>query len=238
MHIADRRHKANGILAALPDEELARIRSRFERVELPLGSVIHEPNAPLKYVYFPLSGIISLLNLMEDGSCGEISVIGNEGVESVVLFMGGERSPNRGVVQGELTAIRLPARVVKEEFARGGALQRLLLRYTQALMVQMGQTVVCNRHHTVDKQLCRWLLLSFDRMGSDHLVMTQELIANMLGVRREGVTCAARKLQEAGLIKYSRGHITLLDRDGMEERACECYRVVRQEYDRLLGAYC
>ncbi len=237
MRIADRRHVANGILAGLPENELARIRPRFERVDLPLGSVVHEPNAPLKHVYFPLSGIISLLNIMEDGSCGEVAVIGNEGVESVVLFMGGERSPSRGVVQGDLSAIRLPARAVKEEFARGGALQRLLLRYTQALMVQMGQTVVCNRHHTVDKQLCRWLLLSFDRMKSDHLMMTQELIANMLGVRREGVTCAARRLQEDGLIQYSRGHITLVDRPGLEQRACECYHVVRREYDRLLGAY-
>jgi CRP-like cAMP-binding protein len=186
------------------------------------------------YVYFPVDAIVSLLCVMEDGGSAEIAVVGSEGVVGVSLLMGGESTPSRAVVQSGGGAYRLPRSKVKAEFERGGPVQRLFLRYTQALLTQMGQTAVCNRHHTVDQQLCRWLLLSHDRLPVDQLIMTQELIANMLGVRREGVTQAVGKLQRAGLIHYHRGHIDILDRVGLEERTCECYEVVKREYDRLL----
>jgi CRP-like cAMP-binding protein len=185
-------------------------------------------------VYFPTSSIVSLLYVMEDGASAEIAIVGNEGLVGIALFMGGETTPSRAIVQSAGRAYRLPAAILKEEFRRGGALQRLLLRYTQALITQMAQTAVCNRHHSIDQQLCRWLLLSIDRLASNELEMTQDLIANMLGVRRAGVTEAALKLQDAGLIRYSHGHIELLNREGLEQRVCECYGVVKREFDRLL----
>jgi CRP-like cAMP-binding protein len=188
----------------------------------------------MRYVYFPTTSIVSLLYVMEDGASAEIAVVGNEGIVGVSLFMGGETTTSRAVVQSAGYAYRLKAQLLKDAFFRAGPLQRLLLRYTQALLTQMAQTAVCNRHHTVDQQLCRWLLLSVDRLPSNKLTMTQELIANMLGVRREGVTEAAGKLQHAGLIHYSRGHITVVDRPGLEARVCECYEVVKKEFDRLL----
>jgi CRP-like cAMP-binding protein len=203
-------------------------------VTLPLGLVVFESGGKLRHLYFPASGIVSLLYATENGASTEIAVIGDEGVVGIALFMGGESTPSRAVVQSAGHAYRLKAAVLKSEFGRGGVLQQLLLRYTQALIAQMTQTAVCNRHHTVDQQLCRWLLLSLDRLPSNKLAMTQELIANMLGVRREGVTEAAGKLQEAGLIHYTRGHITVLDRPRLEARVCECYAVVRKEMDRLL----
>jgi CRP-like cAMP-binding protein len=206
----------------------------MDTVQLPLGEVIYESGGELRHVYFPTTAIVSLLYLMEDGASAEIAVVGNDGIVGVALFMGGESMPNRAVVQSAGHAYRLPGPLLKEEFRRGGSLQRLLLRYTQALLTQMAQTAVCNRHHSVDQQLCRWLLLSLDRLPTSELSMTQELIANMLGVRREGVTEAAGKLQKAGLIQYSRGHITVLDRPALERQACECYQVVKKETDRLL----
>ena len=199
-----------------------------------LGEVVYESGSQLEYVYFPTTSIVSLLYVMADGASAEIAVVGNEGMVGVVLFMGGETTPSRAIVQSAGSAYRLPGHSMKEEFVRGGAMQHLLLRYTQALLTQMAQTAVCNRHHSVDQQLCRWLLLSLDRLPSNKLTMTQELIANMLGVRREGVTEAAGKLQSAGLIQYSRGRITVVDRPGLEARACECYDVVKRESDRLL----
>jgi CRP-like cAMP-binding protein len=199
-----------------------------------LGDVIYESGSALEHVYFPTDCIISLLYVMEDGSSAEIAIVGCEGMVGVALFMGGESTPSRAVVQSAGHAYRLSGKLVKEEFVRAGAMQYLLLRYTQALLTQMAQTAVCNRHHSVDQQLCRWLLLSLDRLASNDLTMTQELIANMLGVRREGVTEAAGKLQAAGLIRYSRGHITVLDRPRLEARVCECYAVVKKEFDRLL----
>jgi CRP-like cAMP-binding protein len=199
-----------------------------------LGDVIYESGSALEHVYFPTDCIISLLYVMEDGSSAEIAIVGCEGMVGVALFMGGESTPSRAVVQSAGHAYRLSGKLVKEEFVRAGAMQYLLLRYTQALLTQMAQTTVCNRHHSVDQQLCRWLLLSLDRLASNDLTMTQELIANMLGVRREGVTEAAGKLQAAGLIRYSRGHITVLDRPRLEARVCECYAVVKKEFDRLL----
>ena len=199
-----------------------------------LGEVVYESGSRLEYVYFPTTSIVSLLYVMADGASAEIAVVGNEGMVGVVLFMGGETTPSRAIVQSAGSAYRLPGHSMKEEFVRGGAMQHLLLRYTQALLTQMAQTAVCNRHHSVDQQLCRWLLLSLDRLPSNKLTMTQELIANMLGVRREGVTEAAGKLQSAGLIQYSRGRITVVDRPGLEARACECYDVVKRESDRLL----
>jgi CRP-like cAMP-binding protein len=201
---------------------------------MPLGSVLYESGSRLDHVYFPANSIVSLLYVMADGASAEIAVVGNDGVVGVSLFMGGETTPSRAVVQSAGVAYRLPGSVLKEEFRRGGATQQLLLRYTQALLTQMAQTAVCNRHHSVDQQLCRWLLLSLDRLSSNELAMTQELIANMLGVRREGVTEAAGKLQAAGVIRYSRGRITVLDRPALEAQACECYAVVKQESDRLL----
>jgi CRP-like cAMP-binding protein len=201
---------------------------------LPLGEVIYEPGVTLNYVYFPTTAIISLLYVLENGASAEIAVVGNDGIVGVSLFMGGESTPSRAVVQSAGAGVRLKAQIMKEEFNKAGPVLHLLLRYTQALITQMSQTAVCNRHHSLDQQLCRWLLLSLDRLQGDELVMTQELIANMLGVRREGVTEGALKLQKVGLIRYSRGHITVLDRKGLESRTCECYAVVKREYDRLL----
>ena len=227
--------RQNQLLAALPAEDYERLLPHLEPVTLPLGQVVFESGSTLRHVYFPASGIVSLLYAMENGASTEIAVIGDEGVVGIALFMGGESTPSRAVVQSAGHGYRLKAAVLKKEFELGGPLQYLLLRYTQALIAQMTQTAVCNRHHTVDQQLCRWLLLSLDRLPSNKLAMTQELIANMLGVRREGVTEAAGKLQEAGLIHYTRGHITVLDRPKLEARVCECYAVVKKEMDRLLS---
>lgn len=226
--------KQNQLLSALPAADYARLLPHLEPVALPLGLVVFESGSKLRHLYFPASGIVSLLYAMESGASTEIAVIGSEGVVGIALFMGGESTPSRAVVQSAGHGYRLKAAVLKTEFERGGPLQQLLLRYTQALIAQMTQTAVCNRHHAVDQQLCRWLLLSLDRLPTNKLAMTQELIANMLGVRREGVTEAAGKLQEAGLIRYSRGHITVLDRPKLEARVCECYSVVKRELDRLL----
>jgi CRP-like cAMP-binding protein len=201
---------------------------------MPLGQVLYESGAMLTHVYFPTTSIVSLLYVMENGASAEIAVVGNEGIVGISLFMGGESTPSRAVVQSAGHGFRLEAQLMKNEFHRAGPVLHLLLRYTQALITQMSQTAVCNRHHSLDQQLCRWLLLSLDRLQGDELVMTQELIANMLGVRREGVTEAAVRLQHAGLISYARGHITVLDRSGLEKRTCECYAVVKKEYDRLL----
>ncbi|MFA6504805.1 MAG: Crp/Fnr family transcriptional regulator [Treponemataceae bacterium] len=203
-------------------------------MSLQLGDALYESGGRMSYVYFPTTAIVSLLSVMENGSSAEIAVVGNEGIVGIALFMGGETMPNRAVVQSAGHAYRLDGQILKQEFNRSGPVQHLLLRYTMALLAQMAQTAVCNRHHSVDQQLCRWLLLSLDRLPSNELTMTQELIANMLGVRREGVTEAAGKLQSAGLITYSRGRITVLDRPGLEERVCECYEVVRAEFNRLL----
>jgi len=223
----------NRLLAALPAGDFARLEPHLELVALPLGWVVYESGAAQHHLYFPTSAIVSLLYLLENGTSAEIAVVGNDGVVGIALFMGGETTPSRAVVQSAGEGYRLAARVLKQEFDLGGALQPMLLRYTQALITQMVQTAVCNRHHTVDQQLCRWLLLSLDRLESDELVMTQELIANMLGVRREGVTEAAGRLQAAGVIRYRRGRITVLDRPKLEARVCECYQVVRREAERL-----
>jgi len=222
------------LLAALPEAEWPRWPHLLEPVELPLGHVLYESGIVLTHVYFPTTAIVSLLYLMENGSSAEIAVAGREGLVGVSLFMGGESTTSRAVVLSGGQGYRLPAAVLKEEFGRAGPVLHLLLRYTQALITQMAQTAVCNRHHQLDRQLCRLLLLSLDRLNSNELVMTQELMASMLGVRREGVTEAALKLQEAGLIRYARGRITALDRAGLEARSCECYAVVKKEYDRLL----
>ena len=203
---------------------------------MPLGEVLYEPGVTLQYVYFPISSIVSLLYVMENGASAEIAVVGNEGLVGISLFMGGDSTPSRAVVQSAGLGCRLESQLMMNEFNRAGPVLHLLLRYTQALITQMAQTAVCNRHHSLDQQLCRWLLLSMDRLRGDELIMTQELIANMLGVRREGVTEGALKLQKAGLIKYARGRITVLDRRGLEARTCECYAVVKREYDRLLPA--
>ncbi len=224
----------NRLLSSLPEAELARWRAELEAVDMPLGYVIYESGSILTHVYFPTTAIVSLLYVMENGASAEIAVVGNEGLVGVSLFMGGGSTPSRAVVQSAGKGFRLAASVLKEEFERAGPVLHLLLRYTQALITQMAQTAVCNRHHSLDQQLCRWLLLSLDRLQGNQLVMTQELIANMLGVRREGVTEGALKLQRAGLISYTRGRITVLDRPGLEERTCECYAVVKKEYDRLL----
>jgi CRP-like cAMP-binding protein len=224
----------NHLLAALPAAERGRLIPHLELVPMPLGAVLYEAGNELRHVYFPTTSIVSLLYVMRDGASAEIAVVGNEGIIGVALFMGGETMPNRAVVQSAGHAYRLKGHLLKQEFNRSGELQHLLLRYTQALLTQMAQTAVCNRHHSLDQQLCRWLLLSLDRLPSTELVMTQELIANMLGVRREGVTEAAGNLQKAGLISYRRGRITVLDRAGLEARACECYAVVKKEFDRLL----
>jgi CRP-like cAMP-binding protein len=224
----------NRLLAALPAADQERLYPALELVAMKLGEVLYESGSRLSHVHFPTDSIVSLLYLMEDGASAEIAVVGNEGMVGVSLFMGGETTPSRAVVQSGGFAYRLSGQVLKREFGRAAAMQHLLLRYTQALLTQMGQTAVCNRHHSVDQQLCRWLLMSLDRLSSNQLRMTQELIANMLGVRREGVTEAAGKLQAMGLIHYGRGHITVLDRCGLEAHACECYGVVRKEFDRLL----
>jgi CRP-like cAMP-binding protein len=224
----------NFLLAALPDAEWQRWRHFLERVEMPLGQVLYEAGATLTHVYFPTTSIVSLLYVMENGASAEIAVVGNEGLVGVSLFMGGESTPSRAVVQSAGYGLRLKAQLMKDEFDRAGPVLHLLLRYTQALITQMAQTAACNRHHTLDQQLCRWLLLSLDRLRANEVAMTQELIANMLGVRREGVTEAALRLQQAGLISYTRGRITVLDRAGLEQRTCECYAVVKREYDRLL----
>ncbi|MFM0415953.1 Crp/Fnr family transcriptional regulator [Paraburkholderia aromaticivorans] len=233
--MADEHHRSeNHLLAALPEAEWARVAPHVLKVDMPLGEVVYESGDRLHHVYFPTTSIISLLYVMEDGASAEIAIVGNEGLVGIALFMGGETTPSRAVVQSAGVAYRLDAQVLKEEFHRAGPVQRLLLRYTQALITQMAQTAVCNRHHSIDQQLCRWLLLSIDRLPSNELKMTQELIANMLGVRRSGVTEAALKLQDAGLIRYSHGHIEVLDRPGLEKRVCECYRVVKREFERLL----
>ena len=226
--------RQNHLLVALPQAEWLRWEPMLERVQMPLGKVLYESGATMGHVYFPTTSIVSLLYVMEDGGSAEIAVVGNEGVVGIALFMGGESTPSRAVVQSAGEGFRLPAHIMKQEFEHSGPVLHLLLRYTQALITQMAQTAVCNRHHSLDQQLCRWLLLSMDRLDGNELVMTQELIANMLGVRREGVTEGALKLQKAGLIKYARGHITVLDRPGLEARTCECYAVVKREYDRLL----
>ena len=226
--------RQNHLLNALPAAEWERIEPQLELVPMKLGEVLYESGSALRHVYFPTDSIVSLLYVMEDGSSAEIAVVGNEGMVGVALFMGGETTPSRALVQSAGFAYRLKGQVLKDEFLRATALQHLLLRYTQALLTQMAQTAVCNRHHSVDQQLCRWLLLSLDRLPTNKLRMTQELIANMLGVRREGVTEAAGKLQQTGTIHYSRGHITVIDRPRLETLACECYRVVKKEFDRLL----
>ena len=226
--------KRNHLLAALPPAEWERCQSQLEWVDLPLGQVVYESGRILRHVYFPTTAIVSLLYLMENGASAEIAVVGKEGVVGISLFMGGESTPSRAVVRSAGQGFRLKSQFIKDEFNRAGPVMRLLLRYTQALITQMAQTAVCNRHHSLDQQLCRWLLLSLDRLPGSDLLMTQELIANMLGVRREGVTDAALKLQKLGLIRYARGHISVLDRPGLEQRTCECYAVVKAEYDRLL----
>ena len=222
------------LLAVLPEPESKRLLPHMELVSLPLGKALYESGDELNHVYFPTTAIVSLLYELENGSSAEIAVVGKEGIVGIALFMGGDTMPNRAVVQSAGHAYRLQGQRLKEEFNRGGALQHLLLRYTLAMLTQMAQTAVCNGHHSVDQQLCRWLLLSLDRLPDMELVMTQELIANMLGVRREGVTEAAGKLQKEGLIHYRRGHITVIDRHGLEKRVCECYGVVRDEFRRLL----
>src|SRR5512141_1993918 len=226
--------KQNHILAALPAEDYARLLPDLELIPMPLGWAVYESGGHMNYVYFPTTCIVSLLYVMEDGASAEIAITGNCGLVGISLFMGGESTPSRAVVQSAGNGYRLRASVLKREFAMGGHMQHLALRYTQALITQMAQTAVCNRHHALDQQLCRWLLLSLDRLQTNELVMTQELIADMLGVRREGVTEAAGKLQHDGLIHYSRGHIKVLDRARLEKRVCECYAVVKKEYDRLL----
>ncbi|MES2491184.1 MAG: Crp/Fnr family transcriptional regulator [Pseudomonadota bacterium] len=224
----------NRLLAALPAEVQARLLPHLELVQLPLGKVLYESGDALRYVYFPTDSIVSLLYVMESGASAEISVVGNEGLIGVALFMGGESTTSRAIVKSAGSAYRLLGQRLKDEFNRHGEMLLLMLRYTQALITQMAQTAVCNRHHSLDQQLCRWLLLSLDRLPSNQLTMTQELIANMLGVRREGVTDAAGKLQKLGVIEYSRGQITVLDRVKLEKLSCECYAVVKKEADRLL----
>ena len=225
--------KKNQLLAAMPEAEWKRWLPEMEAVDMPLGQVLYESGSTLTHVYFPTTAIISLLYVLENGASAEIAVVGNEGLVGISLFMGGESTPSRAVVQSAGKGFRLPAKAMKDEFNKGGAVLHLLLRYTQALITQMSQTAVCNRHHSLDQQLCRWLLLSLDRLEGSELKMTQELISNMLGVRREGVTEAALQLQAAGLIRYARGRISVLDRTGLERRSCECYGVVKKEYDRL-----
>jgi CRP-like cAMP-binding protein len=226
--------RQNHLLNALPAEDFERLLPDLKLVKLTLGEVLYESGGRQRRVFFPTDAIVSLLYMLVNGASAEIAVVGNEGIIGVSIFMGGETTPSRAVVQSAGYAYQLSSRIVKDEFTRGGAMQYRLLRYTQALLTQMAQTAVCNRHHSLDQQLCRWLLLSMDRLDGNELVMTQELIANMLGVRREGVTEAAGNLQTAGLIEYRRGHITVLDRAGLEKRTCECYGVVKKEFDRLL----
>ena len=231
---ADSDPRQNHLLAALPAQECSDWMALLEPVDMPLGQVLYEPRVALEYVYFPTTAIVSLLYVMENGASAEIAMVGNEGIVGISLFMGGDSTPSRAVVQSGGKGYRLLAQVIKDEFNRAGPVLQLLLRYTQALITQMSQIAVCNRHHSVDQQLCRWLLQSLDRSQNNELMMTQELIANMLGVRREGVTESAVKLQRAGFIRYARGHISVLNRTGLERRTCECYAVVKKEYERLL----
>ena len=225
----------NRLLAALPRAEYEHLLPELTKVSFDLGEVVYEFGGQLNYVYFPTTAIVSLLYTMENGASAEMGLTGNDGVVGIALFMGGGTMPNRAVVQSAGRALRMKAKVLKDEFSKGGMFQRLLLRYTQALITQISQTAVCNRLHTVEQQLCRWLLLSHDRVPANELIMTQELIADMLGVRREGVTVAAGRLQDEGAISYVRGHIKILDRPKLERTVCECYRVVKDEFDRLLG---
>lgn len=227
--------KQNHLLAALPAAEFERLARHLELVTLPLGEMLYEPGEQLQYGYFPTTAIVSLHHVMASGASAESAGVGNEGVVGIALFMGGETTPSSAVVQTAGHAYRLAGRLLKEEFNRAGPMQQLLLRYTQALITQMSQTAACNRHHSVEQQLCRWLLLTIDRLPSHELIMTQELVASMLGVRREGITEAAGNLQRAGFISYRRGHIAVLDRAGLESRACECYAVVKKEMSRLLS---
>ena len=227
----------NHLIAALPADEFIRLKPNLEPVSLALGEVIYESGEQLEYIYFPTTAIISLLYIMENGSTAEIGMAGNDGLVGIALYMGGSTTPSRAIVQSAGNAFRMPSRALKDEFSRGGVFQKILLRYTQSLMTQISQTAVCNRLHTVEQQLCRWLLINHDLLQTNKLIMTHDLIANMLGVRREGVSIAAGNLQKKGLIKYVRGTITMLDRDALEHAACECYRVVKDEYDRLLGKY-
>jgi len=225
----------NRLLAALPSDEYERLLPSLQQISFSLGEVVYEFGGHLDYVYFPTTSIVSLLYTMENGATAEMGLTGNDGIVGIALFMGGGTMPNRAVVQSAGDALRMKAKMLQQEFSLGGEFQRLLLRYTQALITQISQTAVCNRLHSVEQQLCRWLLLSHDRVKTDELVMTQELIADMLGVRREGVTVAAGHLQDAGAISYVRGHIQILNRQKLEDSVCECYRVVRDEFDRLLG---
>jgi len=227
----------NHLLAGAGDDELARLLPGLDVVSLKLGSVLYESGEQMDYVYFPMTAIVSLLYLMENGSTAEIGVVGNDGLVGLAIFMGGNTTPNRAIVQSAGTSLRIKAAPMKDEFLRGKIFHNLCLRYTQALITQISQTAVCNRLHSVDQQLCRWLLLSHDRLPSDRLIMTQDLISNMLGVRREGITVAAKRLQDGGYIKYVRGDITILDRKGLEASVCECYQVVRDEYHRLFPNY-
>lgn len=226
--------KRNRLLAALPAEQWHAWLPHLEAIEMPLGQVLYEPGETMRNVYFPVTSIVSMLYVMENGASAEMAVVGNEGVLGVALFLGGSSTSSRAVVQSGGHGVRMKAQHVMAEFAKGGPITHLLLRYTQALLTQTAQTAVCNRHHSLDQQLCRWLLLSLDRLEGPELVMTQELISNMLGVRREGVTDGATKLQKAGIISYARGRIKVLDRTALESRTCECYGVVKKEYDRLL----
>ena len=230
-----RDNSGNRLLGQLSEAALARWQPHLEAVEMPLGQVLYESGRTLSHVYFPVTSIVSLLYVMENGASAEIAMVGRDGLVGISLFMGGESTPSRAVVQNAGHGLRLPSQVLKDEFSRGGATMHLLLRYTQALITQMAQTSVCNRHHALDQQLCRWLLLRLDQLPGSELVITQELIAHMLGVRREGVTEAALKLQAAGLIRYARGHVSVLDRQGLEARTCECYAVVKREQERLLS---
>jgi len=225
----------NQLLAALPTAEFERLAPDLELVPMPLGEVLYESGGKLQHVYFPTTSIVSLRYVMENGASAEVAGVGNEGVLGISLFMGGDTTPSLAVVQTAGYGYRLKAQLMMQEFNRAGLMMRLLLRYTQALITQMSQTAVCNRYHSVEPQLCRFLLLTLDRMSSNELVMTQELVANMLGVRREGITEAAGKLQHAGFIRYRRGHITVIDRSGLEARVCECYAVVKKEFNRLLS---
>ena len=226
--------KQNELLAALPQAQIERLLPHFEPVDLPLGTVLYDSGGTMTHVYFPTTSIISLLYVMENRASAEIGVVGYEGILGISLFMGGGSTPSRAVVQSAGKALRLKSTIMKEAFDESGPVMHLLLRYTQALITQMTQTAACNRHHSLDQQLCRWLLMMLDRLHGREIVMTQELVANMLGVRREGVTESALKLQRAGLIRYARGHILVLDRAALEQRACECYAVVKREYERLL----
>ena len=227
----------NHLIAALPADEFIRLKPNLEPVTLSLGEVIYESGEQLDYLYFPTTAIISLLYIMENGSTAEIGMAGNDGLVGIALYMGGSTTPSRAVVQSAGNAFRMPSRSLNDEFSLGGVFQKILLRYTQSLMTQISQTAVCNRLHSVEQQLCRWLLINHDLLQTNKLIMTHDLIANMLGVRREGVSIAAGRLQQKGLIRYVRGTITMLDRDALEKAACECYRVVKDEYDRLLGTY-